>query len=137
MDYSIRYVNNEQVEITYDDNTIIKGEYDIIGFYNVSCSIWVWGYASPIERDYIGLSEKIRDLKSADVNVYMNINEEERYYIDNECFFVSYNTIDTLLDFIKKITKKDTIVCNLIKKDNVIEYIIMKNKNLIKNNNDI
>lgn len=125
--YEIIFKDNNKLELHYDNNIVVKGTYEVIGIYSVSSSIWTWGYAAYIEKDMTKLSQEIK--------VYHDrkMTEEEMFYVDNSSFFLSYQSLNSLFKFIKKVSNKKILIVSRIINRNIIEYLVVDNINQIKN----
>lgn len=119
------------VEIYKESKLFAKATYDILGCYNIVCSIWIWGWAvSQIERNLTdGPEDKIKtyykNLLSGKITKEI---EEYLYFISNSTFFISYKTIDKLLKFCLYVTKGEFILPHKLNDDKptVIEFMLIK-----------
>lgn len=92
-------VNNNIIELFDNDKLIIKGEYQIVGIYNLISSIWVWGWNIQIvNRKLVSSSEKIKEFSEELMKEKKNSQEiDELYYItSNGNFYTSPNNIEKI-----------------------------------------
>lgn len=107
---------DEYIVDIFDDEKhskhILRATYEILGCYNINCSIWSWAWAmSFVEKNLVKQSNKIR--KYADVLENGNItNKIEQYWYlcRNPSFFISYKNLNTLIKLSLFISKDIWIV---------------------------
>lgn len=119
------------VDIYKNNKLLIRATYEVLGCYDVICSIWIWSWAiSQIEKN---LTENPENKAKELCNILLdsNINkdvEEYLYYLTNNIFFISYKKLDKLLKFGLYMTKNKYILAHKIdeNKPKLIEFILIK-----------
>lgn len=108
--------NGDHITQIKTKKSIIKSHYQIIGYYNIISSIWTWGYAIYyIEKNLTQLSKTITPQ-----------TEEEQFFCDNPVFFIPYNKLDILINFILTVLKGERLYPRKVNQ-NIIEFILLTN----------
>jgi hypothetical protein len=95
--------NKNIVELKLDNKVKLKGEYNIVGLYNSTLSIWYWGWnIAFINKSKLIDKEKIKEFKKLIEDNYFNdINIEELYYlVSNDNFYISEINMNNLIKLI-------------------------------------
>lgn len=133
--YDLKFLYTDEneyiVDIYKNKKILIRATYEILGCYNIISSTWTWSYAiSQMERD---LSNNVEDQinKFKDLLLTGKITketEEYLYYLSNPSFFISYKSLNKLLNFGLYITKSKHVVAHKINKSQpkIIEFILIK-----------
>ena len=112
-------------------NLLMRCEYRVIGYFNISSSIWTWAWNNPfIEKSLCIDKDKFMELKQGikKSNINQKEMEEILYYLDDPAFYISFNNIDRLLKFIMYNIESPMILTkkNDTKNPSVIEIISVK-----------
>jgi hypothetical protein len=125
------------IEISKNKN-LIRSEYQIIGFYNITNSIWTWVWNNPFIEKNLGINKDVLQNYVKKLINSKTIDQKELeelvYYTSNEAFYISFENIGRLLQFIMYnlqsamvVTKKNDDI-----NPSVIEFISIKDILLIK-----
>lgn len=145
VDYHFNFMYTDEgehmVDVYRDKKHVLRATYEILGCYNIVCSIWVWGYnISQVEKDLTESSRRVKqfanDLAESTVSddgqtspsrPLTKTMEEYIYYSRNPSFFVSYKNLDRVLRLGLYVTKGLDIVA---RKDGdqpkIVEFILLK-----------
>lgn len=109
--YTYKYVDDNIIEIFIKDKLILRGEYCVLGIYNIQLSLWYWSWNiafinkiltnKPINdiKNYIDIIDKHYD-KFNVVDVEML-----HYLLSNDNFYISNNNINKLIKLSLYLTK--------------------------------
>ncbi|QKF93878.1 hypothetical protein QKU48_gp0420 [Fadolivirus algeromassiliense] len=107
-EYEYVFVNDndiDYVEIYLDGKLKLKGEYNIIGMYNIPLSIWYWSWNIAFVNKQ--LMKKIFPLKNSAndlITKYTQFNKKDadelHYILTNGNFYISGEGLDKLLKFV-------------------------------------
>jgi hypothetical protein len=92
--------NNKHIlELKNGNKTIMKAEYELLGFYNIINSSWYWGYASElVDRSIIKDSKKIRDFPKYVKDNYEDFDKREAedlyFKTSSPSFFMNVKSIE-------------------------------------------
>lgn len=122
------------VDIFYNKKHIIKGHYEILGLYNITCSVWYWSFLSHIEKNLTKMTKKIKKFHKKLLNNNNNNNNENdmnsketelyMFYSSNFPFFVLYKNLIDLIKFGLYVTEGKWILSHKLN-ENIIEFIIL------------
>ncbi|AYV80825.1 MAG: hypothetical protein Harvfovirus7_22 [Harvfovirus sp.] len=134
--YRYEFIENDKehlVDVYRDDEHILRGSYGVLGCYNVVNSTWIWSWnIRQIERD---LTRDARRIKAYSKNLVMEPSitkdiEEDYYYGTNPSFFISYNSLDRLLDYCERVIGGVEILGRKTDLMNgggiIVEYLLLK-----------
>lgn len=83
---------------------LLRCEYRIAGYYNISNSIWTWSWSNPFTEKNLNIDKQVfTELKDSIQNAKINQQEMEEilYYLDDQAFHLSYDNMNNrLLKFI-------------------------------------
>ena len=123
--------HNNIVDVISDNKPIIRATYEVIGYYNITTSIFVWAWANPfIEKDLIKKSSELRDLRNTFITTDKLDDETKQlyiYFVSNPSFYISGNNLSKLMPMILYYTEGNWI---LPRNNNVpaqLEFILIKN----------
>ena len=99
------YVNSEGDHILelYDDSKmILKAKYDLLGFYNLSNSVWYWGWnIDLVDKKLINASKHMKTFPQYikdNYNQFTFVDAEDYYFrTDNGNFYTSLENVDKLI----------------------------------------
>ncbi len=135
------------LELLYDGDIILKAEYELLGFYNITNSMWYWGWGTEmVDRSLVKSSEKMKDFPDYILKHLKDFDNKEaedlHFKTDFPSFFVNVDNIEMLLKlglyylnldwYITLCTGRDgnSSTCESLdssKKDNMrFEYLIIK-----------
>lgn len=96
--------NKNIVEFYLNDKLKLKAEYNVIGLYNMTISVWYWGWnIAFINKKLIYEISKIKQsvqnlLKSNEIK---NKDKEELYYlVNNDNFYISNENVNKILKLV-------------------------------------
>ena len=81
---NMEYLTNQDIKITDNeiefiiDNKSVYKDYEVLGYFDFSKNIWVWGWASNLPSEKVTLA---RNLLNYGVNLEEKSNTNEHYYI--------------------------------------------------------
>lgn len=124
--------NNNIIEILDNDKSLLKAIYEVAGYYNLSSSIWVWGWANPfIERDLTNKVNEIRDKEKVFITTDKLDDKTKQlylYFIRNASFYITHNNLTDLLSMTLYYTNDKWILPrNIQNTPNQLEFILIKN----------
>jgi hypothetical protein len=99
------------VEVYLDNKLILKGEYCILGLYNIQLSVWYWSWnIAFINKKLIELPiNKIKNFIGEINDNYKKFNNEEaelmHYLLSNDNFYISSKHIEKLVKLSLYLTK--------------------------------
>jgi hypothetical protein len=100
------------VEIYDNQKLKLKAEYSVIGLYNVSLSVWYWGWNIQfINRNLVKKSNRAKKFSKLLKNDYKQLNidkynAEELYYVTSQGnFYISLKNIDKIIKLILYLTR--------------------------------
>jgi hypothetical protein len=123
---------DEKIINIYDnnDNLLLSANYETIGTYDLSTSIFFWEFAFQLFPK-LELSDNIESYKKelSDAIIKRTYKdskymEQLYYYITNNIFYIKYENIENLLKFIIYITKYNGIVDETLSDNKNIYYLI-------------
>jgi hypothetical protein len=124
--------NSQNIISLKHDNKEIQANYEIVGYYNIISSVWIWANANPfIEKDLYPNLNKILDQKESLIkSKSLESKDRELYYyfVSHNSFFIAKENIDILLKFILYHTQGLWIVSRLGDPNNKhqYEFVILK-----------
>ena len=99
------------VEVYLDNKFILKGEYCILGLYNIQLSVWYWSWnIAFINKKLIELpTKKIKNFIGEINDNYKKFNNEEAelmyYLLSNDNFYISSKHIEKIVKLSLYLTK--------------------------------
>lgn len=131
--YTYNYIDDNVIEILFKDKLVLKGEYCVLGLYNIQLSLWYWSWniafinkkltKKPISniKNYIDVINKNYD-KFNVVDVEML-----HYLLSNDNFYISNDNINKLIKLGLYLTKCAWFfpIKQYDGNDNVIQYILI------------
>lgn len=121
----INFVFTEHIVDLYNDKKFfMRAEYEILGCYNNTTSIWIWGYALDyIDRDLTLESRKIK--KHVKKKIPVNKTDETHmYYGLNPVFYLSKENVDNLIGMCRNIIDYVHIIPH--HNTNITLYVVIK-----------
>jgi len=123
--------NEHIVDVYKNDKLLLRASYEILGCYNIICSMWIWGWSlSYVEKNLV------KNTKTAAKNLYKILSngditkdtEEYLYYLSNPSFFISHKNLNKLLNFGVYMTESKFVLPHKIdeNKPKIIEFILIK-----------
>jgi hypothetical protein len=114
LDNDFEYIFTEQnnyhtVEIVLEGQVKIKGEYNIVGMYNIPLSVWYWGWnIAFINKKLIEKLDNIKNFLDSLEENFKDLNgkeaEEIHYLLSNDNFYTTSENIDKLIKLVLYIT---------------------------------
>lgn len=99
-----KHDDKDIVDVYKQNKKIVRGYYDLIGYYNTNTNIFVWAYANPfVEKDMTKKVASLKDKKEMLMKVE-SITDELRelylYFISNSSMYISKENLQQLLKFV-------------------------------------
>ncbi len=111
-EYVFSKTNNIQsVEVYLDDKLVLKGEYCVLGLYDIRLSVWYWSWNMAfVNKKLTDLPiKKIKNFITEIDDNYKKFNNEEveiiHYLIANDNFYIGTNNIDKIIKLSLYLTK--------------------------------
>ena len=95
-------------------NMIMRCEYKIVGYYNVTMSSWTWVWDNPfIEKNMRIDKELFMRMKPTILEQKSQSEKEEfLYYIENASYYISLANVERLIKFIMYVLDASTVLYN-------------------------
>lgn len=137
---------NHIIELIYDGKIKIKAEYELIGMYNISNSMWYWGWAIDlIDKSLIKSVTEMKEFPEfikENFKLFGNKEAEDLYFkTDTASFYTDHENIEKILKLTLYQLKSDwyLTICHgrdnnkktcdgksIDKSDFRIEYLLIK-----------
>lgn len=121
---------NNTVELYDDGKKILTGEYEIVGLFNYSMSVWYWAYnVSFVNKKLMSASKNVRNFTKYIKDNYEKFDSKEvedyYYYTSNGNFFITDEKINDILMLTLYINKGIWIFPIKREQVGVVQYIII------------
>ena len=93
---------NHIIELIHDNKVKLKAEYELIGMYNITNSMWYWGWAIDLaDKNLIKTSRKMRDFPDfikRNMDKFSPKESEDLFFkTDMANYYTDTNEIDKLI----------------------------------------
>lgn len=91
------------VEVYLDDKLVLKGEYCILGMYNIQLSVWYWSWNIVfVNKKLIGLVvEKVKGYNKVIEDKFEEFERKDaellHYFVGNDNFYIMHDNMDKLV----------------------------------------